>query len=409
MAEYRPQWRSWYSSIHVVPEEIEDGLCGSIEIPGTESLFFCYEIDSTKEGVCMPRTQIYQAVTERLEILDPEGTVDGELMPKLDAERIRRIYHDMVQMRAMDTKALKLQRQGRMGTWPPIKGQEAIQAGVAHAMAEEDWLIPAFREHGIMLLRGVPAHLIYAYWAGDERGSCFPEGVRVFPVAVPVGSQWQHGVGVGLSMKLQGEAAVAVTLGGDGSTSEGDFHEAMNCAGVFQTNSVFVIQNNQWAISIPLHRQTASETLAQKAHAYGIPGVQVDGNDVFAVYSVVAEALDRARSGGGPTLIEAVTYRLGDHTTADDASRYRDDSEVTEWEARDPIIRLRSYMEHAGYWDEDREQGLAEEVQAWVDLQVANLEEMPPQDPRDIFTHMYGELPPHLREQMAEVVGEGHR
>ncbi|MEX1312362.1 MAG: pyruvate dehydrogenase (acetyl-transferring) E1 component subunit alpha, partial [Candidatus Sulfomarinibacteraceae bacterium] len=338
--------------------------------------------------------------------LDPEASAHTELRPELSPDVIREVYRYMVLMRGMDSKALKLQRQGRMGTWPPIRGQEAIQAGVARAMGDDDWLIPAFREHGIMMLRGVPAHLIYAYWAGDERGSCHPEGVRVFPVAVPVGSQWQHGTGVGLSLKLRGEKAAAVTLGGDGSTSEGDFHEAMNCAGVFKTNSVFVIQNNQWAISIPLHQQTAAETLAQKAHAYGIPGLQVDGNDVFAVYSAAVEALERARGGGGPTLIEAVTYRLGDHTTADDASRYRTDAEVAEWEARDPISRLKKYMDNNGMWDDAREQALAEEVQAWIDLQVANLEEMPPQDPRDIFSHMYSEMPPHLKEQMNEVVGE---
>lgn len=354
----------------------------------------------------MPRTQIYNAVTERLEILDPSGIVDEELMPDLDSDRIREIYRDMIRMRAMDEKALKLQRQGRMGTWPPIKGQEAIQAGVAYAMEDGDWLLPAFREHGIMLLRGVPGHLIYAYWAGDERGSCYPEGVRVFPVAVPVGSQWQHGTGVGLSLKFRGENAVAVTLGGDGSTSEGDFHEAMNCAGVFQSNSVFVIQNNQWAISIPLHQQTAAETLAQKAHAYGIPGIQVDGNDVFAVYSVTREALERARNGGGPTLIEAVTYRLGDHTTADDASRYREDEEVAEWEGRDPILRLRHFLEARGLWDEEQEQAQQAAAQAWVDEQVAALEAMPPQDPSDIFSHMYADLPPHLAEQMAEVLEE---
>ncbi len=236
----------------------------------------------------MPRTRVYEAVTERLEILDTEGRVDGELMPALDPSEIRGLYRDMVLMRTFDGKAINLQRQGRMGTWPPIKGQEAVQAGVALAMADNDWLIPAFREHGIMVLRGVPLHLVYAYWAGDERGSCYPEGVRCFPVAVPVGSQWQHGAGVGLSLKLRGEDAVAVTFGGDGSTSEGDFHEAVNCAGVFDARTVFVIQNNQWAISVPRHKQTASETLAQKAHAYGMPGIQVDGNDVFAVYVAAA-------------------------------------------------------------------------------------------------------------------------
>jgi pyruvate dehydrogenase E1 component alpha subunit len=354
----------------------------------------------------MPRTRVYEAITERLEILDLEGSVDQALMPRIDDERVLAMYRDMVRMRAFDDKALKLQRQGRMGTWPPIRGQEAVQVGVGYAMTEADWLIPAVREHGVMLLKGVPGHLIYAFWSGDERGSCFPEGVRCFPVAVPVGSQWQHGAGVGLSLKLRGEAAAAVVFGGDGSTSEGDFHEALNCAGVFQVPTVFVIQNNQWAISIPLHRQTASQTLAQKAHAYGIPGLQVDGNDVFAVWSAATEALERARSGGGPTLIEAVTYRIGDHTTADDASRYRSDEEVASWRARDPIVRLRRYLEARGLWDDGRESELDAQVHAWVDEQVQAFEAMPPQSPEDLFTHMYGETPPHLQEQMAALLEE---
>jgi pyruvate dehydrogenase E1 component alpha subunit len=349
---------------------------------------------------------VYEAVTERLEILDTEGRVDSALMPEVDPSRIRDLYRDMVLMRTFDTKALKLQRQGRMGTWPPIKGQEAVQAGVAMAMGEGDWLIPAFREHGIMVLRGVPLHLVFAYWAGDERGSCYPENVRCFPVAVPVGSQWQHGTGVGLSLKLRNEDAVAVTFGGDGSTSEGDFHEAVNCAGVFGTKTVFVIQNNQWAISVPLHRQTAAETLAQKAHAYGIPGIQVDGNDVFAVYAAATEAIERTRRGEGPSLIEAVTYRLGDHTTADDASRYRPEEELEEWEGRDPILRLRRYLVAQGLWDDDQETVLLEEASSWVDGQVKALEEMEPQEPEEIFTSMYAALPPHVIEQMQSLLEE---
>lgn len=354
----------------------------------------------------MPRTKVYEAVTERLEILDIEGRVDTELMPEIDPSRIRDLYRDMVLMRTFDGKALKLQRQGRMGTWPPIKGQEAVQAGVALAMGEHDWLIPAFREHGIMVLRGVPLHLVFAYWAGDERGSCYPEGVRCFPVAVPVGSQWQHGTGVGLALKLRGEDAVAVTFGGDGSTSEGDFHEAVNCAGVFSAKTVFVIQNNQWAISVPLHRQTAAETLAQKAHAYGIPGIQVDGNDVFAVYAAATEAIERTRQGEGPYLIEAVTYRLGDHTTADDASRYRSDEELETWEGRDPILRLRRYLVEQGLWDDDQEAVLLEEAASWVDGQVEALEKMEPQEPHEIFTSMYADVPPNLSEQMRELLEE---
>jgi pyruvate dehydrogenase E1 component alpha subunit len=354
----------------------------------------------------MPRSTVYEAVTERLEILDTDGRIDHDLMPDLAPEVIESMYRNMVLMRAYDDKALKLQRQGRMGTWPPIRGQEAIQVAAAQAMGDDDWLLPAFREHGVMVLRGVPAHLLYAYWAGDERGSAFPEGLRVFPVAVPVGSQWQHGTGVGLSLKLRGEAAAAVAFGGDGSTSEGDFHEALNAAGVFKANTVFVIQNNQWAISVPLSQQTASETLAQKAHAYGIPGLQVDGNDVFAVHTAMTEALERARSGGGPTLLECVTYRIGDHTTADDASRYRSDEEVEVWMERDPIVRLRRFMESSGAWDENRENMLADEVQKWVDATVEAFEQMPPADPADIFRFMYAEMTPLLAEQAAALQQE---
>lgn len=347
----------------------------------------------------MPRTVVYEAMTERLEILDPSGRVDKSLMPVLDPNRVLELYKNMVLMRAYDGKAIKLQRQGRMGTWPPIRGQEATQASVAMAMSEDDWLVPAFREQGAMLMRGVPGHLLYAYWAGDERGSSFPEGVRCFPIAVPVGSQWQHGAGVGLSLKLRKENAAAVVFGGDGSTSEGDFHEGLNAAGVFQANTVFVIQNNQWAISVPLSQQTAAKTLAQKAHAYGVPGIQVDGNDVFAVYAAMTEALERARTGGGPTLVEAVTYRLGDHTTADDASRYRSDEEVARWQERDPILRLRRYLEANGLWDDNQETMLEEEAKGFVDAQVEALEGMPPQPISAIFDYMYADMPPHLEEQ----------
>ncbi len=354
----------------------------------------------------MPRDVVYQAVTERLEILDPDGRVDPALAPDLTGEQLVELYRQMVRMRAFDDKALKLQRQGRMGTWAPNRGQEAVSAGVGLAMAAEDWLIPAFRENGLMLLRGVPAPTLYAYWAGDERGSCYPEGVRCFPVAVPVGSQWQHGAGVGMGLALRGESAVAVVFGGDGSTSQGDFHEALNFAAVFRARTVFVIQNNQWAISIPLASQTASRTLAQKAHAYGMPGLQVDGNDVLAVYAATVEALERARRGDGPTLVEAVTYRLGDHTTADDASRYRPREEVEAWQGRDPLRRLRLYLEGRGLLDEAGAAAVDEEAARWVDEQVKAFEAMPPQEPTEVFRHMYAELPRHLEEQMAALAAE---
>lgn len=354
----------------------------------------------------MPRIRVYEAITERLEILDVDGCVDAELMPDLDAETMVNAYRGMVRTRIFDGKALLLQRQGRMGTWPPSKGQEAVSAGVGLAMGEFDWLVPAFREHGLQIERGIPAHLLYAYWNGDERGAQVPEGLRCFPNSVPVGSQWLHGVGVGMSLKLRDENAAAVTFGGDGSTSEGDFHEAMNFGAVFKTKTVFVIQNNQWAISVPISSQTKSETLAQKAHAYGLPGIQVDGNDVFAIYVAVKEALERARRGDGPTLIEALTYRLGDHTTADDASRYRPDEEVQTWLQRDPIIRLRLFLESRSLWDDEKEQALVEESTQWVDEQVKAFEAMEPQQPEDVFKHMYKDMPPSLREQMQFLADE---
>ncbi len=354
----------------------------------------------------MPRKIVMTASVQRLEILAPDGSVDRELMPDLTDDQVVGMYRDMVRMRAYDAKAVKLQRQGRMGTWASLRGQEAAQAAFAVAMAPEDWLIPAIREQGLMLARGVPAHVLYAYWAGDERGSVFPEAARVFPTAVPIGSQLIHGAGVGMSMALQGEDAVAVTFGGDGSTSEGDFHEALNFAGVFKAKTVFVIQNNHWAISVPRTSQSAAETLAQKAIAYGIPGLQVDGNDVFAVYVAALEALERARRGEGPTLIESVTYRLGDHTTADDAGRYRDPEEVAAWEERDPILRLRRHLEDRGLWDARREEVLAGEVERWVEAQVEALEAMPDPDPADIFRFMYAEMSPHLAEQMCGLMEE---
>jgi pyruvate dehydrogenase E1 component alpha subunit len=233
--------------------------------------------------------------------------------------------------------------------------------------------------------------------------------MRCFPISVPVGSQWQHGAGVGMGLALRGEDAAAVVFGGDGSTSEGDFHEAVNWAAVFRAKTVFVIQNNQWAISIPLKGQTASETLAQKAHAYGIPGLQVDGNDVLAVYVATKEALERARRGDGPTLIEAVTYRLGDHTTADDASRYRSADELELWQGRDPLKRMRILLDGRGLWDDAREAALVEETTRWVDEQVKAFEAMPPQDPAEIFRHMYADLPPNLQEQMESLPSEVRR
>lgn len=354
----------------------------------------------------MPRKVIYEARTERLEILDKHGRVDNDMMPDLSREQILNLYRWMQHMRLADIKALKLQRQGRIGTYGSIQGQEGAQAGLALALTSEDWIIPSFREHGVMMMQGVPLHLTLAYWKGDERGSRMPEGVNCLPVSIPVGSQHLHGVGIGLALKKLGKKAAAVTFGGDGSSSQGDFHEALNFAGVFQPNTLFFIQNNQWAISVPFTKQTAASSIAQKAHAYNIPGIQIDGQDVFASYAASAEALQRARNGEGPTLIEAFLYRYGDHTTADDASRYRDEEELTYWKKGDPINRLRLFLESEGLWDDNQESALQEELQAEVDVEVKKLEEMPAPGKEEMFDMMYESLPLNLISQKQQLLEE---
>ncbi|MBI2565426.1 MAG: pyruvate dehydrogenase (acetyl-transferring) E1 component subunit alpha [Candidatus Schekmanbacteria bacterium] len=354
----------------------------------------------------MPRRTIYHAVTERLEILDEHGNIDPELDPHLTAEQLLALYRTMVRMRLFDQKGLNLQRQGRMGTWGSLQGQEASQAGMALAMEPQDWLTPSFREHGLMEAIGVPMRQIYAFWRGDGRGAIYPPHVNCLPQAVPVGTQFLHATGIGLALKKRGERAAVVGCGGDGATSEGDFHEAMNFAGVFQTNTVFFIQNNQWAISLPFNRQTASETIAQKAHAYGIPGIQVDGNDALAVYVASREALERARSGGGPTLIECLTYRLRDHTTADDHTRYRSADEVAEWQKRDPIDRMFAFLAGSGVWNDEREAALRTAINQEVEAEVEKFEQMSPPPPSDIFDYFYEVMPWNLKEQREQLLTE---
>ncbi len=354
----------------------------------------------------MPRRTIYKAATQRLEILDKDGRADAKLMPDLSKEQLLKLYRDMILIRRFDEKALKLQRQGRMGTYGSLKGQEAAQAGLAMAMEPEDWMVPSFREHGIMQLRGIPAHLVHAYWKGDERGNCFPEGTRCLPPSVPVGSQLIHAVGIGLALKNRGEKVAVVGFAGDGASSEGDFHEALNFAGVFQTPTVIFIQNNQWAISVPFKKQTAAASIAQRAHGYGLPGIQVDGNDVLAVYAASKEALERARSGGGPTLIEALTYRMENHTTADDAFKYRPKEELDYWTERDPISRMKAFLTSKRLWNDKKQNALDAEITAEVDAEVEKLEAMPAPDPGDVFDYMYRDIPWNLREQRDALIEE---
>jgi pyruvate dehydrogenase E1 component alpha subunit len=341
---------------------------------------------------------------ERLQILDEEGNCDETLRPCLNDEQIKNLYKWMVLARAFDDKAFKLQREGRLGTYAAILGQEAAQIGSAYALQPSDWMFPAFREPGASFVRGLPMRMIFQYWAGDERGSQIPENLNDYPITIPVSTQIPVAVGAALAAKTKGDAIAVMAYMGDGATSKGDFHEGLNFAGVFAAPVVFLCQNNQWAISVPLSRQTAAKTLAQKAIAYGFSGIQVDGNDVFAVYRAAHEALERARGGGGPTLIECLTYRLGDHTTADDASRYRSREEVEAWKRKDPIERLCKYMEKAGLWTKSYEQAVRAEAKEQVEAAVHEEENFPPPDPVDMFRFTYQELPMDLKEQMESFV-----
>ncbi len=348
----------------------------------------------------MPRTLIEpQSPIERLSILDSEGNLDTALEPKLAADDLKRLYRAMVLGRRLDERMLKLQRQGRIGTFAPIKGQEAAQIGSVFTLRPADWLVPSFRETGAMLWRGWPIEKLLSLYAGRLEGSSPGPEQRDLPVTIPVATQLPHAVGIAYGIQYRGEDAVVMTYFGDGATSEGDFHEACNFAGVWHVPVVFVCQNNQWAISVPLKKQTNSRTIAQKAIAYGFPGIQVDGNDVLAVYAASREAVDRAQAGEGPTLIECVTYRLGVHTTADDPTKYRTDEEVKAWEQKDPLTRFRAYLEKKSLL----EPGLEEQVDEEIARGVERFEAMPPADPLGMFEHAYAEPPAHLVAERAEL------
>lgn len=350
----------------------------------------------------MPRKKILDTGVDWLQVLDPEGNVDESLEPEIDNKTLEKFYRTMVLTRLFDDKALKLQRQGRMLTYGSSLGQEASAIGSAYAMYQDDWFFPAFREHGVQIARGIPLKLLYIYWMGSEDANlALP--YRNFPVAIPVSTQILHAVGAAWAAKMQKQNIASVVYFGDGATSEGDFHEGMNFAGVFKTPTVFICQNNQYAISLPRERQTASKTLAQKALAYGFEGIQVDGNDVLAVYSATKTALDKARAGGGPTMIECFTYRMSAHTTSDDPTRYRQMAEVEEWRKKDPIKRLQIYLAKKGIWNQDYEDNLTKELAEQVEKAVEEAESFNP-DMENMFRYVYAEMPPNLREQKDELL-----
>lgn len=350
----------------------------------------------------MPERIIKSFDVRHLSILDEKGDVDAALMPSLSDSDIKKIYELLVLSRTFDHHALSLQREGRMGTYASILGQEASQIGSAFAIEKSDWIFTSFREMGVYITMGYPMHMLFQYWSGDERGMKTPDDLNIFPLCVPVGTQVPHAVGAAMAAKYKKDKTAVICYFGDGGTSEGDFHEGFNMAGVFKLPVVFICQNNQWAISVPRERQTASKTLAQKAYAYGFEGIQVDGNDVFAVYKAVKEALDKARDGNGPTFIECFTYRMSDHTTADDTSRYRSKEDVEKWKAKCPVLRLRLFMEKKGLWSQKYEDEVMKNAKERIDEAVKMEESIEHPKLEDMFKYTYEELTQRQARQIKD-------
>ncbi len=318
------------------------------------------------------------------------------------------LYRNMVEARHFDQQVIALQRTGEIGTFASILGQEAVGAAIGHALKEIDIFVPYYRDTGAQRMRGVKFQEILLFWGGDERGNNFSTGLarKDFPYCVPIATQVTHAAGVAAALRIQERPGAVLVTCGDGATSRGEFLESINLAGVWKLPLVIIINNNQWAISEPVALQTRAKTLAQKAVSAGIPGEQVDGNDALALYERVRIALERAREGSGPTLIEAKTYRLGDHTTADDATRYRSSEEVDHAWKFEPIGRLRKFLEKRKLWDAEQEAGLLEVCRQSVDAAVADFQNTAQQPVTAMFDHLYQTLPRLYHEQREELINK---
>ncbi|GAA5317537.1 MAG: pyruvate dehydrogenase (acetyl-transferring) E1 component subunit alpha [Candidatus Pelagadaptatus aseana] len=338
-------------------------------------------------------------VQPSLSILGEDGHLQQPLPEFVTAELLLSFYKSMVLTRSFDKKCVALQRTGQLGTYPSCLGQEAIGTGIGYAMHPEDILVPYYRDQATQLIRGVSMVEQLLFWGGDERGNCFANASQDLPNCIPIATQCSHAAGIASALKLRQQKHAVVCTLGDGATSKGDFLETLNVAGVWQLPLVLVINNNQWAISTPSYLQSASRHLADKAQLAGIEGIRVDGNDVIAVYSQVAMALKKARSGKGPTLIEAISYRLGDHTTADDASRYRNNEDVNQAWQREPIKRLQTLLHQQHFWNPEDETQLQRHCQELVEKAVQQYLNLPPQQPEDLFDHLFARLPDAYRQQ----------
>ncbi|OGQ53128.1 MAG: pyruvate dehydrogenase (acetyl-transferring) E1 component subunit alpha [Deltaproteobacteria bacterium RIFCSPLOWO2_02_FULL_53_8] len=350
----------------------------------------------------MPLTTIEEFNIKRLQVIDEAGNADASVAPDISDALYKRFFESIILARTFNQRAVSLQREGRLGTYPSILGQEASQIGSALAFEDSDWVVSSFRETGVFIASGYQMALLLRYWMGDERGMRCPDGLNIYPMAVPVGSQIPHAVGIGIAMNYRGDKKAVAVYFGDGGSSRGDFHEGLNIAGVFKAPCVFLCQNNQWAISVPRSRQTAARSIAQRAASYGIEGIQVDGNDVAAVYKAASEAVAKAKAGNGPTLIECYTYRLDDHTTSDDATRYRTKDEVEQWQRREPLIRLRLFLEKKGLWTQAYEDDITNKALAQVDEAVGVAEAMPHPVTADTILYTNKELSPRQILELKE-------
>lgn len=356
----------------------------------------------------MPRKPLDVPVKlEYMSILGENGEVDKALEPKIPNDELKSWYRWMLLARRVDERLLKLQRQGRIGTFPQSTGHEAISLGSIVNINKSDWHVPAYRELAGFLYRGWSLETVLLYWSGLEEGAQPPEGVNDTPICVPVASQLLHAAGIGMANNVRGDKNVVVTYFGDGASSEGDTHEALNFASVYKAPVVFLCLNNQYAISVPLSRQMNCETVAQRAVAYGIPGIRVDGNDVLAVYVATKEAVERARSGQGPTLIEGLTYRYTPHTTADDPNRYRPEADAKKWAEKEPLIRFKNYLIKKEVMKEADFVKMEEEIENQIQTAIKNVEKMikepPYSDPLVMFDYLYADMPPYLQEQRDEL------
>lgn len=331
-------------------------------------------------------------------IIDDTGMiVDESFEIQINETLVKDLYYNMQRIRTYDRKSINLQRQGRLGTYAPFEGQEAAQVGSALALQPDDWLFPTYRDHGATLTFGKSMARTFLYWNGRVEGCIPPEGRNIFPPAVPIATQLPHAAGAAWAEKLKGTQNASIAYFGDGATSEGDFHEGLNFASVFQVPVVFFNQNNGYAISVPIEKQMNSATIAQKSEAYGIPGIRIDGNDCLAVYFETKKAFDHARAGQGPTLIEAVTWRKGAHTTADDPSKYRPESQGEN--IVDPMLRMELFMKNYGYWDEKWIQEMTINTTNEVESAVEEMENFPAPNVEDVFDHVFAEMPAQLAEQ----------